>query len=85
MDHNENRKCFKFYNYITVYKVIFMHIIQNNKCEKLIKDGKSLEAIEAANKLKNDYDKAFCMGKAYYRENNFTQALQSFKNSEKHG
>ena len=56
----------------------------DNKCEKLIKDGKSLEAIEAANKLKNDYDKAFCMGKAYYRENNFTQALQSFKNSEKH-
>ncbi len=56
----------------------------NNLCEKLIKKGENLAAIDAANKIKNQYDKTFCLGKAYYRESMHGLAVKSFIESEEY-
>ena len=56
----------------------------DNSCEKLIKNGEYLAAIEEAGNIKNQYDKNFCLGKAYYRENIYESAIKSFKKSEEY-
>ena len=56
----------------------------DNLCEKLINNGDNLAAIEAANKITNQYDKNFCLGKAYFRENMHQQSIKAFQESEKH-
>ena len=56
----------------------------DNLCEKLINNGDNLAAIEAANKIKNQYDKNFCLGKAYFSENMYQQSIKAFQESEKH-
>ena len=54
-----------------------------NKCENLMNNGDNLAAIEAAKKLEDPYDKHFCQGKAYYRENMYKLANKAFISSEK--
>jgi len=56
----------------------------DNLCEKLINNGDNLAAIEAANKITNQYDKNFCLGKAYFSENMHQQSIKAFQESEKH-
>ena len=56
----------------------------DNSCEKLIKNGEYLAAIEEAGSIKNQYDKNFCLGKAYYRENIYESAIKSFEKSEEY-
>jgi len=56
----------------------------DNPCEKLIKNGEYLAAIEKAGDIKNQYDKNFCLGKAYYRENIYESAIRSFEKSEEY-
>jgi len=56
----------------------------NNSCEKLIKNGEYLAAIKEADNIKNQYDKNFCLGKAYYRENIYESAIKSFEKSEEY-
>jgi len=56
----------------------------DNLCEKLINSGENLAAIEGANKLENEYDKNFCLGKAYFRENMQELAIKAFEKSEKY-
>ena len=56
----------------------------NNSCEKLIKNGENIAAIEAANKIENEYDRNFCLGKAYFRENIHGLAIKAFEKSEKY-
>jgi len=56
----------------------------DNSCEKLIKNGEYLAAIEEAGNIKNQYDKNFCLGKAYYRENMYESAIKSFEKSEEY-
>ena len=56
----------------------------DNLCEKLINNGDNLAAIEAVNKITNQYDKNFCMGKAYFRENMYQQSIKAFQESEKY-
>jgi tetratricopeptide (TPR) repeat protein len=56
----------------------------DNSCEKLIKNGEYLAAIEEAGNIKNQYDKNFCLGKAYYRENIYESAIRSFEKSEEY-
>ena len=56
----------------------------DNLCEKLINSGENLAAIEAVNKIENDYDKNFCLGKAYFRENMHGLAIKAFKKSEEY-
>jgi len=56
----------------------------DNLCEKLINNGDNLSAIEAANKITNQYDKNFCLGKAYFRENMHQQSIKAFQESEKY-
>jgi len=56
----------------------------NNSCEKLIKNGEYLAAIEKAGNIKNQYDKNFCLGKAYYREGIYESAIKSFEKSEEY-
>ena len=55
-----------------------------NSCEKLMQDGKIADAITAAKKIKNDYDKHFCLGKAYYRSNMHDVAVKAFADSEEY-
>ena len=56
----------------------------DNLCEKLINNGDNLAAIEAGNKITNQYDKNFCLGKAYFRESMHQQSIKAFQESEKH-
>ena len=56
----------------------------DNLCEKLINNGENLAAIKAANKITNQYDKNFCLGKAYFSENMHQQSIKAFQESEKH-
>jgi len=56
----------------------------DNPCEKSIKNGEYLAAIEKAGDIKNQYDKNFCLGKAYYRENIYESAIRSFEKSEEY-
>jgi tetratricopeptide (TPR) repeat protein len=56
----------------------------DNLCEKLINNGENLAAIEAVTKIKNKYDKNFCLGKAYFRENMYEKSINAFKESETH-
>ena len=44
----------------------------------------NLAAIEAVTKITNQYDKNFCLGKAYFRENMHQQSIKAFQESEKH-
>ena len=55
----------------------------NNDCEKKLNTGMPAEAIEAAEKITNEYDKNFCQAKAYYRLNKPLDAANSFEASEK--
>jgi len=56
----------------------------NNLCEKLMNNGENLAAIESVSEIKNQYDKNFCLAKAYYREQMYTQSIKAFQESEKH-
>lgn len=55
-----------------------------NPCEKLIQKGNNLDAIKAAKKIKDQYDKNFCLGKAYYRSNMHKLAVKAFNDSEEY-
>ena len=55
---------------------------KENSCEKLMQNGNNLEAVDAAKKIKNQYDKHFCLGKAYYRSNMHELAIKAFNDSE---
>ena len=57
---------------------------KKNSCEILINDGNNLAAIDAAKKMEGQYDKNFCIGKAYYNENMYELAMKSFENSEEY-
>ena len=52
-----------------------------NLCEKLLSNGDNSSAIEAASKITNQYDKNFCLAKAYFRENMYKQAIKAFMES----
>ena len=54
----------------------------NNNCEKLMQEGNNLDAVTAAMKIKDQYDKHFCLGKAYYRSNKHDLAVKAFATSE---
>ena len=56
----------------------------DNPCEKLINNGDNLSAIEVVNKITNQYDRNFCLAKAYFRENMYQQSIKAFQESEKH-
>ena len=56
----------------------------NNNCEKLMQEGNNLDAVTAANKIKDQYDKHFCLGKAYYRSNMHDVAVKAFADSEEY-
>tara|TARA_B100000780_G_scaffold269812_1_gene228964 strand:+ start:180 stop:1052 length:873 start_codon:yes stop_codon:yes gene_type:complete len=57
---------------------------KKNPCEVLINDGKNLAAIDAAKKMEGQYDKSFCLGKAYYNKNMYKLAMKSFDDSEEY-
>jgi len=56
----------------------------DNPCEKLINNGDNLSAIKVVNKITNQYDKNFCLAKAYFRESMYKQSIKAFQESEKH-
>ena len=56
---------------------IFSYTVENT-CEKLLENGKLIEAKVAAKELTNKYDSNFCLGKAAYRDNDYKLAIKSF-------
>ena len=55
----------------------------NNECEKQLNKGKFVEALKAANSVKDKYDSNFCKGKANFRLRNNDQAIMDFEIAEK--
>jgi tetratricopeptide (TPR) repeat protein len=81
-------KIIKIENTLTfIFIILFTNNIfaynSDNLCEKMIMKGENLAAIEAGSKIKNEYDKNFCLGKAYYQENMYEKAIKAFERSEK--
>jgi tetratricopeptide (TPR) repeat protein len=56
----------------------------DNVCEELIDNGDNVAAIKSVKKITNQYDKNFCLGKAYFSENMYQESIKAFQESEKY-
>jgi len=64
--------------FIALYSSNIFSYAVDNKCEKLLENGKISEAKMEAKNLTNKYDSSFCLGKASYIEKEYKLATESF-------